>query len=91
MRSVYVPCCIKFVDFDVVRLIRSRDEVDAGELAILRHGVTDGASRLGIWLNNYECNLVSILDSSNERFEALPNAESMTYGIAFALGHFWLT
>jgi hypothetical protein len=48
MRSVYVRCGIKFVDFDVVRLIRSRDEADAGILVVLRHGVTDGASRLGI-------------------------------------------
>jgi hypothetical protein len=47
-RSVYVRCGIEFVDFDVVRLDRTRDEANAGILVVLRHGVTDGASRLGI-------------------------------------------
>jgi hypothetical protein len=49
----YVRFGIKFVDFDVVRLDgldRSipRDEADVGILVVLRHGVTDGATRLGI-------------------------------------------
>jgi hypothetical protein len=46
----YVRFGIKFVDFDVVRLDRSipRDEADAGILVVLRHGVTDGTTRLGI-------------------------------------------
>jgi hypothetical protein len=43
-----LPCGIVFIDLDVVRLHRSRDEADAGILVVLRHGVTDGTSCLGI-------------------------------------------